>query len=55
MKTIKDIIEYVKNDITRDCYNLCSDISCCTTCKKIDWCFYNTIDIALDYLYNGEY
>lgn len=55
MKTIKDIIEYVKNDITRDCYNLCINIPQCKDCEKVDWCFYNTINIALDYLYKCEY
>jgi hypothetical protein len=55
MKTINDIIAYVINDMTIDCYHLCSDISYCTDCKKIDWCFYNTIDIGLEYLYKGKY
>lgn len=50
MKTINDIIEYIKNDITRECYNLCSDISYCRKCKKLDWYF-----IALDYLYKYQY
>ncbi len=55
MKTINDIIDYVSFDITKECYDLCSDIPYCACCSKVDWCFYNTIDIALDYLYKGEY
>lgn len=55
MKTINDIIDYVKNDMTNDGFKLCSDSSYCANCKKYDWCFYNTIEIGLDYLYKGEY
>lgn len=55
MKTIVDIIEYVRSDITDECYNLCSDIPICSSCNKKDWCFYNTIEIALDYLSKSEY
>lgn len=55
MITLKDIIEYVRNDALNECYNLCSDIPICRCCKKVDWCFYNTIGIGLEYLYKGEY
>lgn len=53
MKTIKDIIEYVKECNTEESFE-CGDLPC-NCCKKEHWCFYETCFLTLDYLYKGEY
>lgn len=50
MKTIKDIIEYI--------YNADYGYSCCfckRDCNKYNWCYVDSANCALNYLYNGEY
>ena len=54
MITLKEIIDYVRIEMTRECFYLCDDIYC-TSCNKVNWCFYNTIGIGLEYLYNGQF
>lgn len=53
MKTIADIIKYVKNYMTDESF-MCADLPC-NCCIKEHWCFYQTCFLALDYLYNGEF
>lgn len=53
MKTIVDIIEYVKLNMTYESF-MCAALYC-NCCKKENWCFYDTCFLTLDYLYKGEY
>lgn len=49
MKTIADIIKYAINaDYGREC-------TYCNFCSKLNWCYVDSIECALNYLYKGEY
>lgn len=54
MKTFSDLIDYVGKSLDYAFCNECYSSSC-DTCTYNEHCFIDSMFLALDYLYRGEY